>query len=104
MNTRILSVLASICLLGAFLGSNVYADTFEDRLYNIDESSIAGMLVGALVGVVVAGALLPVIANQTAVLETDSAGDLDTNEETLIGLWPLLIIVGVMMAIIGFAL
>lgn len=66
------------------------------------ESSIVGLIVGALVGVVVAVALIPTIANQTATLETNA--DLDTSEQTLVGLWPLFIIVGVMMAIIGMAL
>lgn len=89
-----------LCALGCFAVSGAYVNDPVE----VAEASIAGMLVGALVGVVVAGALLPIIGNQTTVLETDSAGDFSTSEESLIGLWPTLIIVGVMMAIIGFAL
>jgi len=100
-NLKYLSVLfTAMCVVGFGLSA-----TFSnDLMVEAEESSIVGMIVGALVGVVVAVALIPTIANQTAALERDTAGDLETAEESLIGLWPLLIIVGVMMAIIGLAL
>ena len=91
------TILSAFAILGCMASPAVYQP-------QVEESSIVGLIVGALVGVVVAVALLPTIANQTASLEADTAGDLDTSEEALIGLWPLLIIVGVMMAIIGMAL
>lgn len=94
----ILSLVVSVAILGL---SFVPATAGE---VDVEKQSIGGMVVGALVGVVIAVALIPVIANQTADLERDTPEDLDTSEETLVGLWPLLIIVGVMMAIIGMAL
>lgn len=103
MNKALVSIAISGIMLLAFCGNHVYYEGFEDR-YEVHDANIVKLLVGALVGVVVAGALMPIIANQTAVLETDSVGDLSTQEESLIGLWPLLVIVGVMIAIIGFAL
>lgn len=97
-NRTVFALVASFVVLGAICGASPLA---QDANY---EAGIVGMIVGALVGVVVAVALIPVIANQSATLQTDSAGDLDTSEEALIGLWPLLVIVGVMMGIIGLAL
>lgn len=95
------SVALSFMMVVAFTGSNLYAENYADRIAY--ESSIASMLILALVGVIIAGALLPIIANQTAVIEADTT-NFSSNEISLIGLWPLLIVVGVMMAIIGFAL
>jgi uncharacterized membrane protein YccC len=69
---------------------------------NIDESSIVGLIVGALVGVVVAVALLPTIANQSSTLAVNA--DLDDASQTLVRLWPLFVVIGVFMAIIGMAL
>lgn len=93
----IFSIIASALLISCFIGGSVIGQETD-----VVESSIGAMVITALVGVVIAVALLPIIANQTATLENDT--NLDTSEQTLVGLWPLLIIVGVMMAIIGFAL
>jgi hypothetical protein len=69
---------------------------------NVDQASV-GLIIGGLVTVIVAGALLPLIVNQTAELSANEEIT-GTNMESLIGLWPLLIVVGVMLAIIGIAL
>ena len=90
------SILLAVVTISAFGFSTVY----EESQYQ--EGSIIGLVVGALVGIVVAVALIPTIANQTADLEENA--NLSTAEQSLVGLWPLLIIVGVMMAIIGIAL
>ena len=102
MNKKIFGIVMALSLIG-LTGLSFSGIAVTDPI-EVCEASIAGMLIGALVGVVVAAALLPIIGNQTTTLETDSAGDFSTSEESLIGLWPTLIIVGVMMAIIGFAL
>lgn len=67
-----------------------------------DHASIATFVVAILVGVVVANALIPTIANQTAQLEANT--DLETEEQDLVGIWDLVIIVGVMLMIIKMAL
>ncbi len=94
-----LSVLCSLIIATTMIVSPAIA---VDAL--VEESSIITVMVALVVGVVVATALLPTIFNQTAVLEADTAGDLDTDEEALIGVWNILIIVGVMIAIIGMVL
>lgn len=96
---KYISIALSFCVLSCFIGASVMSEPA-----GVNESGIIGLIVGSLVGVVVAVALIPTIANQTATLELDTAGDLDTTEETLIGLWPLLIVLGVMLAILGYAL
>lgn len=72
------------------------------RNLEVQHSSIATFVVAILVGVVVANALIPTIANQTAQLETNT--DLETEEQDLVGIWDLVIIVGVMLMIIKMAL
>jgi len=91
-----ISLISALAILGCGFNSVTASET------GIQEASIVGLVVGALVGVVVAVALLPTIANQTGTLESNA--DLSTAEQGLVGLWPLLIIMGVMMAIIGMAL
>ena len=58
------------------------------------ESGAAGIVVSALIAVVIAGALLPTIFNQTAVLAADS--EVDDTSEVIIELWPLLVVIGVL--------
>ena len=94
---KLFTFAVGICVLAAFIGAG-------STVAPVEEQGIVGMVVGALVGVLVASALLPTIANQTVTLETDSAGDLSVGEESLIGTWILLVIVGVMLGIIGLAL
>lgn len=95
---KVLTFGIAICVVAGFAGFGVTNYDYAN------EAGIVGLIVGSLVGVLVASALLPTIANQTAVLETDTAGDLSTGEESLIGTWILLVIVGVMLGIIGLAL
>lgn len=92
-----LSVALSCLLLTGFLASPVLGQAID-----VEQGNIIKLILGIVIGVTVAGALLPGIFNDTATLETDSAGDLDTSEEGLIGVWNILIIVAVMMAIVGF--
>jgi hypothetical protein len=99
INKKILSAIVGLSLLCA-IGS--FALTDQESTIERYEQSIIGLIVGALVGVVVAVALLPTIANQTNTLKADD--ELTDSEQSLVGLWTLLIIVGVMMAIIGMAL
>lgn len=73
----------------------------EVRMERNTEGAITGMLIGTLIGVFVASVLLPLIANRTATLESN--GDLDSNEQSLVGTWTLFIVLGVMGAIIGMA-
>jgi len=110
--TKISAVFTALLLFGFFAQSIISQTDEKVEIYNSD---IVTLVVGALVGIVVAVALIPTIANQTTTLEDDyqdnatgvstshsgDTGDLDSAEEDLVGLWPLLIIVGVMMAIIG---
>ena len=96
---KILSFALSLAMVFGFCANNFYADAWEERGTN--NGSVIGLIVSLVVGVTVASALLPTVFNQTADLEEDTAGDLDTDEEALIGVWNILIIVGVMLAIIG---
>ena len=66
------------------------------------ESGAAGIVVSALIAVVIAGALLPTIFNQTTTLAENE--EVDDTSEVIIGLWPLLVVIGVALAIIGIAL
>ncbi len=52
-------------------------------------------LIAALIVLIVYINLTPTYANQTAVLETDTAGDLSTSEESLIGLSTLAWVLGI---------
>lgn len=96
------SLIMALAVVSSFSASALFYD--DTRVDNIiaEEASIGGMVIGLLVGIVIAVNLMPIIANQTASLESNA--DLDSSEQTLVGLWTLLIIVGIMMAIIGVAL
>jgi len=83
----------------------VFALTAGSMVYNdyYDVAGIPGMVIGALVGVVFAVTLLPIIGNQSNELEADSTNFTST-ERTIIGLWPLLIVLGVVFALVGWAM
>lgn len=107
------SVIASCIMLGAMtVGQLADKDTHVFGYnYNInvmetefEENGIVGLVVGALVGILVATALLPVIADNINTLEEDTNDNFSQDEEDLIGTWNLLIIVGIMIAIVGLAL
>ena len=101
---KTLTVLVAFTVMSCAFGFGGLMGQISYDGLEVRESGIVGLIVGSLVGVLVASALLPVIANQTTTLEADAAGDLETSEEGLIGTWNLLIIVGVMLAIISLAL
>lgn len=73
-----------------------------NRLQTTDSGlGILAMIVTACVGVMVGAALLP-----TALVSTRAAQNLTTNGtaiDALIGLWPLMIIVGIFIAIVALA-
>lgn len=94
---KLLTLFSILTVCGVVLAPGIVSNTNAD----IVEAGPM-MIISGLVTVVIAVALLPTIANQTANLETDAAGDLDTTEETLIGLWPLLLIIGIAMTFVGF--
>lgn len=100
---KVLSVLCSLVMCLAFASSVVVSEQYEER-YEHYESNLGKGVITLLVGIVIAVNILPIIFNQTTTLETDTAGDLDTNEESLIGTWNILIIVGVMLGIIAIAM
>lgn len=86
--------ISAVCLVGAFASPVCQS--------NVDESSILNLIVYALIGVVIAVALIPTIANQSHLLEINA--ELDGASQTLVGLWPLLVVVGVFLAIIKLAI
>lgn len=96
---KIFSVFLSFAVLLGLTGNVLYESQID-----VAQSSLGGAVITLLVGIVVAVNLLPIIFNQTNTLETDAGGYLDTNEESIIGVWNILIIVGVMLAIIGIAM
>lgn len=71
--------------------------------YETYSSSVIGAMFGMVVGVYVAVAILPMIFNQTAVLERDAAGDLSDSEESLVSVWNIVIIAGFMGLLFGVA-
>ena len=81
------------------------------------DGSVAGLLIGILILVILAGALIPTIFDSV----TDMTEDADTNlgndtywdgtshldlgpSVALIDLWPILVVIGVMLAILAIAL
>lgn len=92
------TVLCTLAVIGCFAVNNAF---FENQAV---EAGIVGLIVSALIGVIIAGALGPTIFEQIHDLENDTGSHLSTGEENLIGTWTLLIIVGVMMAIISMAI
>lgn len=91
---------ASLMVMGIAVGNVLSADAHVE----IMESSVIGLVVGGMIAVIIAGALLPTIFNQSD-NAVDEAEDFNRDTEAaLIDLWPLLIVVGVMLAIIGMAL
>jgi len=91
MNWKIaFGLVVSASLIGAFCTGGVIGNE------EMAESSIIGLIIGALVGVVISVALLPTIGSQVTLLENDST-NFSSTETTLIGLWPLFIIIGVSM-------
>lgn len=102
-NRKVLSIAFTLAFTFACIGNFVYAESFEDRLeYEVYEESLGKIVVSLLLGIVVAVNVLPIIFNQTNTLESNA--DLDTNEQSLVSTWNILIIVGVMMAIIGIVM
>lgn len=94
-----MSVACSLMLLAGGIGYNVVCYNSDQVAY---ESSIIGLIVTSLVGIVVAGALLPTIANQSTTLAANN--EIGDTEQTMIELWPLLVTVGIMVSIIAMAL
>lgn len=92
---------AMACAFACIVVTGFYVD---DAVYdNVLESGLVGMIIGALLAVVVAAALLPTIAENTVGLENNNS-DLDSTEQTVIGLWPLFVVLGVALGLIGFAI
>lgn len=109
----ILSLVLSFVMIGAFLGQGLYDEVMAqsqlEGFENLEDfetydGNIVKVVVGLLIGVVIATNLLPTVFNQTYALEQDDLGDLDTNEESLIGTWNIIIIAGIMLAIIGIVM
>ena len=82
-----------------------------------DDGNVLGLLVGILVLVILAGALIPTIFDSSSEMvltnethfgnETywDGTNHLDLGPTvTLIDIWPMLVVIGVMLIIIGVAL
>ena len=82
---------------------DVHFQNLEEEYETYSSGLITG-IIGIVVGVAVATAILPNVFNNTHTLETDSAGDLDTNEESLIGVWNIVIIAGVMLSILAIVM
>ena len=97
-NKILFSLIASALMISAF----GFSMAVEQN--NYIEAGPVGMVVAALLTVVIAASILPTLANQSNVLAVDTPGDLDTTSETLIGLWPLFVIIGVSIALLAFAL
>lgn len=91
--TLVFTILTAICFLSAIC--------IAEPVHDINESSVITMVVGALVAVLIAVNLLPIIANNTAELENNT--DLTENEQSLVGTWDILIIIGVMIGIVAMA-
>lgn len=105
----VLGLVVAVAFVGcsvAFVGADYVdfkiAEQEHFKNLELEHASIATFIVAILVGVVVANALIPTIANQTAQLEAND--DLETAEQDLVGIWDLVIIVGVMLMIIKMAL
>ena len=66
-----------------------------------NEGGVAGSFIGLVISLVLAMKLAPTLFNETTTLETDTAEDLDTSEESLIGLIPLFVIFGLIGIVVG---
>jgi len=83
-------LVVSASLIGAFCTGGAFGNEQMAQ-----EASVIGLVIGALVGVVISVALLPTITSQVTTLENDT--NLSDTESTLVGLWPLFIIIGISM-------
>jgi len=114
MKILALGVVAMVAMIGAGIGDVALTADGEywegihfknlEREHEAYTSGIIGGVVSLVIGVAVAVAMLPNVFNDTAELEADSAGDLDSSEESLIGTWNVVIIAGIMLMIIGMVL
>lgn len=93
-----LTVMVCLMFAGISIGVGGFASGID---YEAHEGGIVGGIIGAFVGILVATTIGPIIFNDTAELERDTAGDLDASEETIVGTWTLFVVLGVMMAVIG---
>lgn len=95
-------MLFSVAVALIFCATMTYAVAVEGDIFITYEVGIGGAIVGALVTVLLAVNVIPIIANQTNALESNA--DLNTGEQSLVGTWVLFVIIGVMLVIIGSAL
>jgi hypothetical protein len=77
-------------------------ESIQIRNKQATESSIISLVIASVVGVVVAGALLPTILSQTA--QVQKAFVNGTAGASLASLWPLMIVVGVFVGIVSLAI
>ena len=115
---KIFSVFATLVVCIGGVAGIAFADQFDARIDNhvlfwqleqekqeqlrVEKQSIGGALIGLLMGIIIANAVVPLIANQTADLEGNA--DLDSNEQDLVGLWTTLVILAVTVMIVGSAI
>lgn len=110
----ILSVLSLIGSIAVISGASEYVYDqngilkykFEEPLKiivkeEVEQESLAGGFIGLVVGGVLAMKIAPIFFNATATLETDSAGDLSTDEESLVGILPYMLIFGIIGMVVG---
>jgi hypothetical protein len=101
-------------LMAALLVAAVIGSTYTQTVLTKDEIStqanLIKLVIGILISVVVAVALMPTIGNQThGLVKRDaakSAGsqNFSSTERTLLDLWPLMAILGVFVGIIAMAI
>lgn len=84
--------------------ADAYAFSVDQKIKPVvQEQGIVGLIISALIGVLVAGALLPTISESVADLE-DNNTILDNSESDLVGLWLTMIIIGVLLGILAIAM
>jgi len=84
--------------MNGFYNRVVLYEQYQKEI-EVKESSFVGGFMGAIVGLLVAVNVVPIIANMTATLEEND--DLDSSEQALVGTWVLFLIITVIGMILG---
>jgi hypothetical protein len=68
---------------------------------NRKSQGLVGGLVGVFIFAIVATALIPTVADQTALAINGGTTNLSSTDQTLLALWPTFIVIGGLIAIIA---
>lgn len=104
MNYNKMSAILTCLMIVGLIGNVVVGQSQQVEAFEVNESSFIRGIIGLVIGMAVATSLLPNVFNDTATLQADANGDLDPNEEGLIGTWNIVIIAGIILGIIGMVM